>query len=419
MAFQRKYKILGLLLMLICVQLNAQEIYSLKKALQTAKANNTRLKSEKFDINIAESDILTAKLRPNLSFSNESLQLINSSEFTSNTSWYNGENRETFWELSKPIQLAGQRKNKIEIANKNVEFTEKNYAEVERHLFLDVAEKWLQVWAAQKQLDIIDIAKDNVDSLVKTNQRRYESQVITQTELFRTELLAKQYATQFKTAKQEVNSNQRELGYLLGSPKEVEIDTTAHFLFKIPDQVNDLVDKALEKRSDIQSTKSLIEVSKSQIDLEKSLAYPTPEIGVIYNPQGTVPFLGISFSIDLPVFDRNQGEIQKSRHRQEQAEQQLKSLKKELYTEVTVAHENYKVQQQNKEDFKELLEQSQTILNNVKHAYLKGGTSIIDFLEAQRSWLETQQQYYDVLESYRQSYISILYASGLINQLAL
>lgn len=181
MVFQRKYKILGLLLMLVCVQLNAQDVYSLKKALQTAKANNTRLKSEKFDINIAESDILTARLRPNLSFHNESLQLMNSSEFSSNTSWYNGKNRETFWELTKPFQLAGQRKNKIEVANKNVDLSQKNYAEVERHLFLDVAEKWLEVGAAQKQLYIIDIAKDNVDSLVRTNQRRYEGQVITQT----------------------------------------------------------------------------------------------------------------------------------------------------------------------------------------------------------------------------------------------
>ena len=44
--------------------------------------------------------------------------------------------------------------------------------------------------------------------------------------------------------------------------------------------------------------------------------------------------------------------------------------------------------------------------------------TIIDFLEAQRSWLDTQQQYYETLQLYRQSYIKLLYASGLINKLA-
>ena len=65
-----------------------------------------------------------------------------------------------------------------------------------------------------------------------------------------------------------------------------------------------------------------------------------------------------------------------------------------------------------------MLEQSQTILDNVQYAYLRGGTSIIDFLEAQSSWLETQEQHNQALELYRQSHIQLLYAAGLINQLA-
>ena len=74
--------------------------------------------------------------------------------------------------------------------------------------------------------------------------------------------------------------------------------------------------------------------------------------------------------------------------------------------------------QENTLNFQEVLEQSQTILDNVKYAYLKGGTTIIDFLEAQRSWLDTQQDYFNALEQYRKSYLQLLYATGLINQLA-
>lgn len=367
----------------------------------------------------SETDIVTAKLRPNPSLHNESLQMINSSEFPADTDWYNRHNRELVWEISKPLQIAGKRKNKIKVAQKNVTLAEKAYAEVERNLFLKVAEKWLDVWGAQKQLNLIEIAKANIDSLVNTNRRRYKSEVITQTDLYRTELLKKQYAIRYKTAAQEVQSHQKELSFLLGIEKRAAIDTTDRFLTIIPDKMESLLQQALEERSDIKSAKSLIEFSESDIHLQKSLAYPEPEFGIIYNPQGVVPFLGISFTFDLPFFDRNQGEIQKSHHRKAQAEQQLVRVQERLKSEVQVAYANYKTYQQNREDFQELLDQSQTILAHVKYAYLKGGTTIIDFLEAQRSWLETQQQYYNTLQSYRGSYVQILYATGLINQLAL
>ena len=397
----------------------AQENYSLQETLRTAKDHNPNLKTARYNISVSETEIISAKLRPNPSLHNESLQLIKSAEFAGNTDWYHGENRELFWEVSKPIQIAGKRKHKITLAKKNVNLAEKDYAETERNLFLNVAEKWLDVWVAQKQLDLIESAKSNIDSLLYTNKRRYKNQVITQTELYRTELLKKQYAIQYKTATQQVENEQEKLGFLLGKEKNPRIDTSANFLKTIPYKLEFLIKEALEERSDIKSARSLIEVSTHDINLQKSLAYPQPEIGVIYNPQGKVPFLGITFTVDLPFFDRNQGEIQKSRQLQAQAEQQLVSAEKQLKTEVAVAYSNYMLQQKNKDDFKELLDQSKTILNNVKHAYLKGGTTIIDFLEAQRSWLETQQQYYDTLQNYRQSYIQILYATGLINQLAI
>ena len=73
-----------------------------------------------------------------------------------------------------------------------------------------------------------------------------------------------------------------------------------------------------------------------------------------------------------------------------------------------MAHSDYQLQQQNIKEFKELLQQSQTILENVKNAYLKGGTTIMDFLEAQRSWLDTQKQHFDALQSYRESYVHFL-----------
>ena len=69
------------------------------------------------------------------------------------------------------------------------------------------------------------------------------------------------------------------------------------------------------------------------------------------------------------------------------------------------------------EKFKIISQQSEQILTSVKYAYLKGGTTIIDFLEAQRTWFDTKKMYYDELYNYSKSYIQLLYATGLINKL--
>ena len=402
----------------LCFQVKAQENYSLQKALQTARNNNPYLKTEQLNIGIAQTDIITAKLRPNPILNNQTLQLMQPSQFPANTDWYYGQNQQVWWQLTKPFQIAGQRKYKIDVANKNVSFAEKNYTETERSLYSEVAAKWLEVWTAHKQLDIIQIAKSNIDSLVLTNQIRYKNQVITQTDLFRTELLAKQYAIQYKTILQEVINRQNELKFLLGVQEDISIDIEDNFLFTMPQSIDSLLKQSLQNRSDIQTVKSIIDVSNSNIKLQKSLALPQPELGFIYNPQNTIPYFGIYATVDLPFFNRNQGEIKKSYLLKEQAEKQLFTIQSQLQTEITTAYASYQLQQQNLESFDILLQQSQTILDNVKYAYLKGGTTIIDFLEAQRSWLETQQQYYDAMQSYRQSYIQLLYATGLINQLA-
>ncbi|HUH45846.1 MAG TPA: TolC family protein [Arenibacter sp.] len=397
----------------------AQTGYTLKEALRTAKTNNPFLKTERFEIDLSESEILSAQLRPNPVLGNETLQLARASEFPIGTHWYNGQNREVLWQLSKPFQIMGQRKYKIEVAHKNALFTQKNYREIERNLLFEVAQKWLEVWTAHNQLDIIKIAKDNVDSLVLTNRHRYKNQVITQTDLFRTELLAKQYALQHRTEKQDLINLQKELQFLIGIKDSVGIASKDDFLFTISHSIDDLLDRSLKYRSDMETARSRIDVSGSNINLQKSLAYPQPEIGLIFNTQNAIPHVGMALSIDLPFFDRNQGEIRKSQIMKDQAEQQLYTLEKQLRSEVSIAYANYRLQQGNIAEFKEVLKQSQTILDNVKYAYLREGTTIIDFLEAQRSWLETQQHYFEAMQQYRQSYIQLLYSAGLIDQLIL
>lgn len=397
---------------------SAQTKYSLQQALQAAKTNNPILKKEQLNVNIAETDIVTANLRPNPILNNQSLQLVKTSKFPDNTGWGDHLNRQVWWQVTKPFQMPELRKNKIDFANQNVILTQKAYTETERNLFQDVASKWLDVWSARKQLDILNIAKSNIDSLVNINKVRLKNQVITTTDLARTELLANQYTVQMKSADQNYKNEITNLKYLIGIQDDVSVDTTDNFQFAFPANVDDLLQQALQSRSDIQTLKSTIDVANSNIKLQKSMALPVPELGAIFNPQNGAPYMGVYGTIAIPIFSRNQGEIRKSHVRKQQAEQDLLATQSLVQSEISTAYSSYQTQKQNLLNFTGLLTQSQTILNNVKYSYLRGGTTIIDFLEAQRSWLDTQQQYYETLQLYRQSYIKLLYASGIINQIA-
>jgi cobalt-zinc-cadmium efflux system outer membrane protein len=396
----------------------AQTTYNLQQALQTAKSNNPILKREQFNVDISQADITTAQLRPNVILNNQSLQLVQSSKFPENTGWFNGANRQVWWQVTKPFQLPVQRENKINFAQQNVRLTQKQYADTERHLFQSVAQKWLDVWAARKQLDLLGTAKANIDSLANINRLRLKNQVITSTDLARTELLANQYDIQLKSASQEYRNQLSNLKFLMGVQDSIRIDTTDQFAFAFPDQMDAIVEQALQNRTDIQAIKSTMDVANANIKLQRSSALPVPELGLIYNPQNKAHYMGVYGTIEIPIFSRNQGEIKKSQVLKQQAEQDLRATETQVQTEIGTAYKSYITHRQNLQNFNQLLTQSQTILNSVKYSYLRGGTTIIDFLEAQRSWLDTQQQYYDVLGQYRQSYIDLLYASGMINQIA-
>jgi cobalt-zinc-cadmium efflux system outer membrane protein len=314
--------------------------------------------------------------------------------------------------------VAGQRENKIDFAKKNVAIAEKNLIEYERNLYLDVANKWLEIWTLRKQGRIVQEAKVNIDSLVLINKLRLKNQVITETDLLRAELLANTYLIQQQTFQKEEQSKCLELRNLMGVDNPVQVDLSDAFMNFSTENVDSLIQYAFANRGDYLSVQSTVASAEANIKLQKSLAIPKPELGFIWNPQNSIPYFGLYATMPLPFFNKNQGDIQKSIVQKEQYAAASAGVAQQIKTEITVAVQRLKSQQQNLQHFSGILKKSAQILSNVKYAYLKGGTTIIDFLEAERSWLDNQHQYNDILQAYQQNYLQLLFTTGKINQLA-
>src|SRR5258708_32168087 len=89
---------------LFAISGSSQTVYSIQGALASARTNNPFLKTEGYNINIAQRDITTSKLRPNPILNNQTLLLANSKYYPSGTNEHNSVNRQVWWQLPHPFQ---------------------------------------------------------------------------------------------------------------------------------------------------------------------------------------------------------------------------------------------------------------------------------------------------------------------------
>jgi cobalt-zinc-cadmium efflux system outer membrane protein len=274
------------------------------------------------------------------------------------------------------------------------------------------------VWAARVNLDILTRGKRNIDSLVQINTYRLKDKVITETDLVRTQLLQQQYQRDIVTAEQILRNERENLRYLIGGTDSISIAVDDQSFFGINTAGDSLIEEGVHHRSDVLSAKNTIDVSKTNINLQKSLSYPQPELGAVFNPQNRIPYIGFYGIVEIPIFNRNQGQREKADVQKYRAEQNLVATQRQAESEVNMAYRTYTTQRKNLADYQENLNKAEIILRNVRYSYVRGATSVIDYLEAQRSWLDTQQRYYSTMEDFRRSYVNLLFATGIINQLA-
>jgi len=388
---------------------------TLKDAFLLARKNNPFYRTEKMNSDIAKTDITTAKLQYNPTFNISYIQVPSAKYFPENTAFLSPANRQISYQVSKTFQVHGQRKNKILQAENDYTLSQVNLDEYERNLFGDVSDQWLNVWYATQKLIILMHAKANSDTLLKINQIRLKDQVITTTEFLRTQIVSDQYNLMLINAQQNLKTQINELRFTLGINDSILVnDNDEQFYLRVPDKYDTILNYALRKRTDIILSNRLAEKAKTEIQLQKSLAYPQPEVGFNYGAQNQVPYVGTYLAIPIPAFNRNQGEIEKSKIALTQSQSLLSANILKAKTEVQTAYGEYMTYKSSYEKYKEIFKKSETVLKTVRLSYLKGGTTILDYLEAERNWFDLQNEYYEAYYNYKKSFLQLLFVSNLI-----
>ena len=410
---------------LLSLKASSQTVFTLRQTLQQVRTNSPALRVERLNINVAQADQTTANLRPNPAINNQTLFQLTPTP-GAEVGQLNRQRRQFWLQATKEFDIYNKRTYRNRFAEANTSLAVKGVAETERGLLFDAANRYLDAWYARIQLALLQRAKSNVDTLVQLNKVRLKNLVITSTDLTRTQLISDQYDIQTRTAQQDLRNRLNELQLVLGVTDSINVamnDSIIHPAFMNPLRIyptvttsaDSLLHLASTSRTDVKVAEANIESARRNVDLQQVLAKPHNEAGFIWNPQNAVPYAGIFLTIELPVYSRNQGEIQKSRVLQDQAGQAAALVQARIRSEVSTAYQSFMMSRQNVDRYTGIRRDADRVLESVRYAYLRGATTLIDLLQAQTSWFDTQTAYYQNLYIYRQNYVRLLYVTGQIN----
>lgn len=413
----------------------AESSLTLKGSIVLAEKKNPYLIAETNKIEIAKAEEQTTKLLPNPTLNNQ--ELFTTGNRSEDTQVFVNQlgttvpipgrpyprfsryNRQDWLQLTMKIPVAGQRTYAIQFAQKKLAITYQNLKEFKRNLFFLVANKWLDLWFSGKKIQFIKVAKNNTNYLLNINKVRLKNQVITKSEYNRTLILTEKYNVDFGLEKQKYRNELENLRLLVGDESIDSIDDKSNNSIQKKEKelqnYDTLVAYALKNRADIISNKLEQESAIANIKLQKAKAYPQPEVGLILNPQNGQEYIGTYLALPLPIFNRNQGGIRGAQAKLKERSELYFAMQWNVKKEIKNALGNFRVASSNYKKYKKIYKLSDNVLETVEYSYLKGGTTIIDYLQAQKNWYESQELLYNSIYTFQKSYLELLYVTGKIN----
>ena len=163
----------------------------------------------------------------------------------------------------------------------------------------------------------------------------------------------------------------------------------------------DLAAMALKQRADLRAAQQGITAAQSQIALAQANGKKDVTGSLDYSHVSGYSSLSIFGSIDLPIFDRNQGEIARTRYALTQAQElelaASETVVGDVYTAYETLHANDEIMALYRGGY---LDESQQSRDISEYAYKRGAASLLDFLDAERSYRATQLAYRQALAAY-------------------
>lgn len=364
------------------------------------EATNPTLLAGKLTIDESRSQEITAFLRPNPSFSvlTDQIELFTPSPFQPLT------NLLSSFSASYLHERKNKRELRLESAKKGTEIAESQQSDLERNLLFTLRNAFVQTLQAKAVFQLVTDNLAYYDNVLAVSRARFHAGDISQVDLDRLELQRVQYETDLQNAIVALRNAKIQLLMLLADRTPVEqFDVAGTFDFRDElmslDQFRTI---ALNTRPDLRSAMQAVEKAKLDHTLAIANGSTDPIFGV---DTGRNPplnwYLGFSVTIPLRFFDRNQGEKQRTEIDITRNERLRSATETQVYSDVDSAFSTLNGNLALLRVYKSrYLATAVHVRDTVTFAYQRGGSSLLDFLQAQQDYRSVQLGYLNLVGSY-------------------
>src|SRR5208282_3092254 len=406
---QRYYWLFLVLALGVAADSSAQQpaqSWTWEKVKDRFELNNPTLLADKLSVDESKADEITAFLRPNPEFN----LTVDGTQIAPNQGvWkpFAG----TF--ESPGISYLRERRHKRELrqesAKKATVIAESTHADLERTLLFNLRGAFVATLQAKA---VLQLAKDNLayyDHVLEISRNRFNAGDIAQIDLDRLELQRVQYESDLQAAEENLETAKIQLLTLLNDRTPIEqFDVTGPYDFndRLPPR-DEFRKTAMDTRPDL---KAAVEaVDKAQTDHKLAVANgstdPTLSAWYTHNSSTNNPFgvntAGVSVSIPLRIFDRNQGEKLRTQLDIRRNERLRDATEAQVFSDVDSSYATLDSNLILLRPYKaKYLQQSVRVRDTIFFSYQHGGNSLLDFLNAQAEYRSVQLNYVNLLGSY-------------------
>ena len=375
---------------------------TLDEAVSLALAKNPSLQAQRSLILQNEAQEITANLRPNPTLGADS-QFI---PFFSPQN-FSGDNLDQLQQFDIGIgylfERGHKRQRRLQAARDQTAVTKAQVADAERTLAFNVGQEFVNVLLAESTLDFALQDLKGFQQTVDISETQYKAGYISEGDYLKIKLQLLQFQTDVSSAQlakvQALAALRQSLGY---HTVAAGFDVSGELAFQpLKGRVEDFQTTAMQERPDFRASQLGVTAAQSQI----ALAQANAKVDV----NGTYDFSHVSgqstasifVSFDLPIFNRNQGEIARTRYSLSQAQQQEQAANDTVMTDVLNAYETVRSNEQVVQLYiSGYLKESQDSRDISEYAYKRGAASLLDYLDAERSYRAVQLAYRQALAQY-------------------
>jgi cobalt-zinc-cadmium efflux system outer membrane protein len=375
---------------------------SLDDAIQMALQHNHNLLAERSTIQQSQAEEITANLRPDpvLLWDAQFLPIFQPSQFSSN---YLDNDVQFDVGLSYLFERGQKRQHRLEAAKDQTAVTTSQVADDERSLTFNVAQDFVNVELAESTLDLAQEDLGSFQNTLAISQAQYNAGDISEDDLLKIKLQQLQFQTDVSQARLAAVQDLSDLRQLVGyESAPADYDVAGQFEYQqIPGNLEDFQNTALQNRPDLRAAQQGITAANSQYELQKAIGKRDVTAQINYTHIADVNTASLFGQIQLPIFDRNQGEIERTRYAIGQAREQAQSTNGQVLTDVRDAYENLRSNDEIVSLYRSgYLDEAQQDRDISEYAYRRGAASLLDFLDAERSYRATQLAYRQALAAY-------------------